>query len=433
MSSAELLHQIARTADGLFGSVDAGTDPGLVRYCAALENESLDRWRALGARELLQRLSERRLLLIGDHHRSPLVSRKITAIIAGLSARAGRLEVALECIPERLQGLLDLYLARSIEEAELRRALAHETSWRSGFALVRTLLRWGRVAGLGLVAIGSEAPAPRQRDAHMASALLRRLRRHPRRLLAVVVGESHLALEHLPGALEHSDPGLAFNRVLVNDRRGFDRTLRLQRRAFAFETQDNTFMVYNGSPIEKSFHEDVAAKRERQTAIERSVTLGRFLVHSLGLSAHLDPAKAHWFVAEPAAYSRFLRGRLSLNGEPSVPAHRETCATTDPLAIHLVDARPQSCAAGALLWLVCALDPGKPVSSDVQSMLATLARFLIDLEPLFNDVTAGEVDPRSSSARRACEKARRIFHFMVEQPDPRTFLRRLLEAPDQTP
>ncbi|MGC6489014.1 MAG: ChaN family lipoprotein [Planctomycetota bacterium] len=150
-------------------------------------------------RELARRITASGAVWLGDQHRHARLHALHSELLEGLAQGGVELALGLEAIGAQDQPAVDDYLAGRIDMRALRRRL--RARWRGSWLddpeldpfYFRSLLSFARARGAPVFAL---EPTPRlpldRRDEVMARAVAAARRRHPERVLAVVVGQAHL-------------------------------------------------------------------------------------------------------------------------------------------------------------------------------------------------------------------------------------------------
>ena len=149
--------------------------------------------------ELVRRIRAARAVWLGDQHRHARLHALHSELLEALVRAGAQLAFGLEAIGTQDQPWVDAFLAGEIGMRALRRRLRARWpgSWLDDPDLdpfyYRSLLSFAQAHAVPVFAL---EPTPRgplaQRDAAMARAVAAARRRHPERVLAVVVGQAHL-------------------------------------------------------------------------------------------------------------------------------------------------------------------------------------------------------------------------------------------------
>ncbi len=197
------------------------------------------------------------IVLIGDYHALPAAQR-YAATLLEQRALAGDRPVVLgvETIFARDQHIVDEWWRREIDESELRQRIRFDLDWGYDWTPFHELLVAAR--DHGEVIYGLDC-MPREnlrrigaRDRHAAAKIAEIRERHPKAVIFVLFGESHLAPGHLPRVLQKAIPEAKILTVLQNVdalywRAAGERADRVE----AVRVNDEVLCVFNATPLEK--------------------------------------------------------------------------------------------------------------------------------------------------------------------------------------
>jgi len=175
--------------------------PVLKRYAQGLNADFKGRWRACSAQDLKRALQKAKVVLNADFHAYAQSQR---AQVRLLRDHVGAREVvlAVECVAERFDPQIADFLAGELSETEFLQAVDWSKNWGFPWEHYRPLFELARDRGFRVVGLGRNHLASlNQRDQLAAKRILHWLRELPEALIFVVIGEFHLAKNHLPRAL----------------------------------------------------------------------------------------------------------------------------------------------------------------------------------------------------------------------------------------
>ena len=195
--------------------------------------------------------------MIGDYHALP-ASQHFAATLVEQRAQPGDRPIVLgvETIFSRHQHILEEWWRREIDDGELRQRIRFDLDWNYDWPPFYELLVTARehadaVYGLDCM--------PREdlrkigaRDRHAADKIAEIRQRHPKAVILALFGESHLAPQHLPRALNERLAGQRVLTVLQNvDALYWKATGARQERVEAVRVSDEVVCVFNATPLEK--------------------------------------------------------------------------------------------------------------------------------------------------------------------------------------
>lgn len=149
--------------------------------------------------ELLLRITESRVLYLGDHHDDRDLHRDWLSILDSLRTAGIPMVLGIESIGRQDEGVVDDYLRGRIDQHEMRQLVRARWpgSWLDSRQVesefYRGVLAKARSFGAPVFAL---EPTPRRelryRDPIMVSNILAAAERHPRSLIVVIAGHAHL-------------------------------------------------------------------------------------------------------------------------------------------------------------------------------------------------------------------------------------------------
>jgi hypothetical protein len=210
----------------------------------------------LGPAELDEALRQADIILLGDYHALP-ASQLYCATLLERLAQSGRpLVLALEMVFARDQHILDEWQQGEINEHELRRRIRFDVDWGYDWAPCAELLRRARAAGARVCGLDciprGDMRRIAARDRHAALKLAEIRRADPQAQIVVLIGESHLAPNHLPAELAQALPGERALTVLQNvDPLYWSAAGEPCDRVEAVRISPKALCVFNATPLEK--------------------------------------------------------------------------------------------------------------------------------------------------------------------------------------
>jgi hypothetical protein len=146
------------------------------------------------------------IIYIGDYHVLPAAQQFAARLLGEVAARSQRVILCLEMVFTRHQRTLDRFMKGEIGEGDFLRAIRYDQDWGYDWPSFRRLFEVARERGVSVFGIDSEPRSGfryiRRRDAHAAATIADIAVRHPAAKIVTVIGESHLARNHLPRRLQ---------------------------------------------------------------------------------------------------------------------------------------------------------------------------------------------------------------------------------------
>ncbi len=159
--------------------------------------------------ELAEHMAGSDVIYVGDFH-TLLQSQKLFVRLVKLARHrvdpTRPLLLALELFRAKDQLHVDAYLAGHTDFDELLEAVDYPHTWGFPPDGYRLILEYARASGISVIGINSNPRVPKnrllKRDQFAARKLVQRLRQWPMPRIMVLIGDLHVALEHLPAAVE---------------------------------------------------------------------------------------------------------------------------------------------------------------------------------------------------------------------------------------
>jgi hypothetical protein len=146
------------------------------------------------------------IVYIGDYHVLPAAQEFAARLLGEIAARSRRVILCLEMVFTRHQRTLDRFMKGEIGEGEFLKAIRYEQDWGYAWPAFRRLFEVARERDIPVFGIDSEPRSGfryiRRRDAHAAATIADIAARHPAAKIVTLIGESHLARNHLPRRLQ---------------------------------------------------------------------------------------------------------------------------------------------------------------------------------------------------------------------------------------
>jgi hypothetical protein len=208
--------------------------------------------RLLTRAELHDRIGAADLVLVGDYHALP-ASQQFAASLIERIAASRPLVLGVEAILSRDQYILDQWWRREIGEEHLRERLRFDREWGYEWAPSYELLSTARDRAEAIYGLDCmprhDMRRIRSRDRHAAEKIREMRACHANAVMVVLFGESHMAPEHLPRALQYALPGENVLTILQNIDALYWQAVGDNAAAVALG--EDAVCVFNSTPLEK--------------------------------------------------------------------------------------------------------------------------------------------------------------------------------------
>jgi len=206
--------------------------------------------------EITSRVEDSDIVLIGDYHALPAAQRFAATLLEERSQLGERpVVLGVETIFSRDQHILDEWWRREIGEPELRRRIRFDLDWGYDWPSFYELLATAREHAHGIYGLDcmrrEDLRKISARDRHAAHKIAEIRQSHPRAVILVLFGESHLAPGHLPQALSDILPRERVFTILQNVDPLYWRAAGEPERVEAVQLKHNVVCVFNSTPLEK--------------------------------------------------------------------------------------------------------------------------------------------------------------------------------------
>jgi len=184
-----------------------GTPPALYQeYEDAYNRATRDFARVASFDELVRACRAVDIVYVGDYHTLPQSQKTFLKLARRLSVRPpSRLVVALEFVQGRFQKHLDRYLAGEIAERTFLKRVDYRGHWPYDiWESYRPILEWARDRGHRVLAIEcsrDECDTLHGRDSYAGWRIAEVFHHEPRTKVVVLIGELHVAPDHLPAVV----------------------------------------------------------------------------------------------------------------------------------------------------------------------------------------------------------------------------------------
>jgi hypothetical protein len=209
------------------------------------------------AGEVLEEASRRDIVYFGDYHPLDASQDFVLRLMRELSARGRKVVLALEMLYVHQQDSLDRWMKGDIGEDEFLDRIDYRTEWGFDWRSYRRFFELAKDPFIPVFGIDSERRDHlryiRRRD-RLAARRIGTIRKFfPEHVILVVVGESHLASNHLPARVRAELGGSARDIVIVqNIDEIYWRLLRRgSERPEAVKIDDDRYCVLTAPPMLK--------------------------------------------------------------------------------------------------------------------------------------------------------------------------------------
>ncbi len=251
--NAAQLHALAGVERELRASDSSGRRKYLREFGQAFRSYDA----VLPPAQLAETVNAADVLLVGDYH-ALAASQHFAATLLEERAHPGDRPVVLgvETIFSHHQHILEEWWRREIQEEELRERIRFDADWGYDWQPFYDLLVTARQHGEAIYGLDC---MPREdlrkigaRDRHAVDKIAEMRQRHPKAVIVVLFGESHLAPEHLPRLLRQRLSGQRVLTVLQNvDPLYWQATSERHDPVEAVRVNRNVICVFNSTPLEK--------------------------------------------------------------------------------------------------------------------------------------------------------------------------------------
>jgi uncharacterized iron-regulated protein len=131
------------------------TLPGLPEHFRKDQIVDLSTGKAISFGELIQQVSSKDLVFVGEEHDNPDHHLIEIQILQALAQGSGRLTLGMEFFQAKAQAALDRYLERKLTEEEFLKEVDWNRSWGFDYHLYRPLLLFARRNGIRIVALNA--------------------------------------------------------------------------------------------------------------------------------------------------------------------------------------------------------------------------------------------------------------------------------------
>jgi len=191
------------------------------RYIREFHSE-FRRFRSIArAGEVIDEASRRDIVYFGDYHPLDASQDWVLRLMRELSARGRKVVLALEMLYVHQQDSLDRWMKGTIGEAQFLEAIDYRSEWGFDWRSYRRIFELAKDPFIPIFGIDSERRDHlryiRRRDRLAARRICTIRKFFPDHLVLVVIGESHLASNHLPAKVRAELGGRVNDMVVVQN------------------------------------------------------------------------------------------------------------------------------------------------------------------------------------------------------------------------
>jgi hypothetical protein len=281
------------------------TDPNSRRKYLRDFNEAFRQYeKVLAADELDALLRSADIVLLGDYHALAASQLSAASLVEKIAQNGRPVVLGLEMVFARDQHILDEWQRAEISEGELRERIRFDSDWGYEWAPYAELLRRARGAGAQVYGLDCMPRGDMRRigarDRHAAHKLAEIRNWHPDAVILVLMGESHLAPNHLPAMLRKALPEQRVLTLLQNIdslywRAAGEACDHVQAVHVCSAPQQNIACIFTSTPLEKYESYRLCLERwtkERAEAPDFATSVYN-LVEGLARALNIDQYSPH--------------------------------------------------------------------------------------------------------------------------------------------
>jgi hypothetical protein len=201
------LHEsLYRRAHADANALGAGPSGKLVKYAQDFEKSLPRAFSRVSNGHLTETILRRRIVLFGDFHTFKQTQRALLRLLRDVLSMTPRPKIvlALELLKNRYQKQLEAWMAGEISEEEFLQQVNYSREWGFPWNHYKPLLDLARDHMIPVICVNSDHPGPRSlemRDRTCARLLANAAEDYPDHIIFCMIGEYHLADNHLPATL----------------------------------------------------------------------------------------------------------------------------------------------------------------------------------------------------------------------------------------
>jgi uncharacterized iron-regulated protein len=231
----------------------------LVSYSKNFENNLPLTFKTTDIREVVLSLIKSKLGFYGDFHTLRQAQRGLVRLLKEallISNNAATITIAMEAFKASQQSILDQYMAHEIDDDTFLNLVEYEKNWGFPWNNYKMILDFARDFNIKVIGINGGIHGKKSlsgRDRFAAKTLADYRTEHPDDLVICMIGQYHLADEHLPAALRAEFLGRGLKPEYVNiltnvDKYFFELTGDLQKTTEYLRLKKNLYCIMNSPP-----------------------------------------------------------------------------------------------------------------------------------------------------------------------------------------
>ncbi len=192
----ELFKQIVSEVDLRLGKESSD----LSRYRNRYDSEFKRKWQAVPKEELFDAIDLAQIVLVGDFHALQQSQKSFLRLLKAKHSEVSKATVALECFESKDQDHVDSFLSGKVSEKNFLQNIKWHKRWGFPWEHYRGIVLWCQQNKIPILAINKILSKNDlfKRDRHVASVINKYLNLNSDRKLFVLIGDLHLAGQHLP-------------------------------------------------------------------------------------------------------------------------------------------------------------------------------------------------------------------------------------------
>mgnify|MGYP000533549602 CR=1 FL=1 len=314
-SLQEIVELQKETFKTIYHAIDEHESPEeeIKRYRKPYKKDTGDYERKSKEKELLEEMLKSDIVLIGDHHTLREAKTKMMRYLKRLIGKKD-IVLALEMVPSKYQKHLDSYLSGEINEDEFLCRIKYDETWNFVFEDYKPLIEFAKERGIPVIAINSMPRRKKgrllERDKRMAEAIANL---DDGKLAYVVVGDWHLASNHLPRELKKRLRGKRILRVFQNSEDIYwNYTIKTKRRPGIVKISEDSYCVFSANPLLK-LDSYLSFREEEDCFFDDDIPED--------VKCHIFPKRRKNYRKQLKTFMRIVSKLAGLNGEHSRLLH----------------------------------------------------------------------------------------------------------------